>query len=81
MSYNKAMWLTVEEGASYLRVHPQTLRRWIKAGKVKAYRINRRTIRVKKEDLDSFIEREGRSSRGRKPSRFLDTLLAGGGRI
>jgi excisionase family DNA binding protein len=81
VSYNKAMWLTVKEGADYLRVHPQTLRRWIKAGKVRVYRINRRIIRFRKEDLDSFIEREGRSSRGRKPSRFLDTLLAGGGRI
>jgi excisionase family DNA binding protein len=46
---------TVSEAARLLQISPSTVWRWIDAGKLPAYRIGGRAIRIKREDLDTFI--------------------------
>jgi excisionase family DNA binding protein len=43
-------YMTLEEAARELRVHPQTLRRWIRAGQFPAHRFGKQ-YRVTPEDL------------------------------
>lgn len=50
--------LTVAEAASRLRVHPMTVRRHIKQGKLRAVRAGGR-IRITQDDLDRFLQPEG----------------------
>src|SRR4051794_14115496 len=45
----------VEEVAERLLVDPQTVRRWIKSGKLKAYKPGRE-YRILSSDLDTFLE-------------------------
>lgn len=45
----------VEEVAERLLVDPQTVRRWIKSGKLKAYKPGRE-FRIKSTDLEEFLE-------------------------
>jgi excisionase family DNA binding protein len=47
--------LTVEEAAGELRVHPQTIRRWIADGELPAHRPGPRTIRISRRDLNRFM--------------------------
>jgi excisionase family DNA binding protein len=46
---------TVTQAAKVLDVSPSTIWRWIKAGKLPAYRVGQRTIRIKKADLPRII--------------------------
>ena len=49
-------WLTIEEAAAYLRVSDRTIRRALRAGDVKAYRVGgRRDLRFRREDLDAYL--------------------------
>lgn len=48
-------YLTVAEAATLLRVAPSTIRRWIREGDVPAYRIGRRRVALKREELSSLI--------------------------
>lgn len=48
-------WLGTNEAAKYLGVTARTLYRFIDAGDLAAYRFGR-VIRLKKNDLDGFIE-------------------------
>lgn len=50
--------LTVEEAAARLRIHTQTLLRWIKEGKVPSVRLGR-SYRIKPRDLDKLIGEVG----------------------
>jgi excisionase family DNA binding protein len=45
----------IEEVAERLLVDPQTVRRWIKSGKLKAYKPGRE-YRIRSNDLDAFLE-------------------------
>ena len=47
-------WLTVEEIAQELKMHVDTVRGWIREGKLKATRFGR-DYRVKREDYEQFI--------------------------
>jgi excisionase family DNA binding protein len=47
--------LTVAEAATLLRVAPSTIRRWIREGDVPAYRIGRRRVALKRDDLSNLI--------------------------
>lgn len=49
---------TIQEVANELQVHEDTVRRWIKAGKVKVIRLGHRTVRITEEEFDR-IKREG----------------------
>ena len=51
----KARPFNVEEVAEYLRIHPNTILQWIKAGRLKAHKVGREW-RIKRYDLDSFID-------------------------
>ena len=49
--------LTVREVARLLHVHPNTLRRWSNAGRIKAYHINQRgDRRFKREEIAKFLD-------------------------
>ncbi len=47
-------YLTIKEAADYLKVHPETIRRWVKEGKLPAYK-GPKIVRFKKEDLDNVL--------------------------
>jgi excisionase family DNA binding protein len=48
-------WLTVEEIAQELKMHVDTIRGWIRDGKLKATRFGR-DYRIKRKDFDKFVE-------------------------
>jgi excisionase family DNA binding protein len=49
--------LTIREVALLLHVHPNTLRRWSNAGRIKAYHINQRgDRRFKREEITRFLD-------------------------
>jgi excisionase family DNA binding protein len=57
--------LTVEEVASRLRVHPQTVRRWIRSGEITAVRLGTKAgFRVRTSELVAFM--------GRRETRMTD---------
>ena len=48
--------LTVNEVAHLLNVHPTTVRRWIKKGQLKAYRLGlKKGIRFTRRDVFKFL--------------------------
>ncbi|MBI2020040.1 helix-turn-helix domain-containing protein [Candidatus Daviesbacteria bacterium] len=73
---------TVEQAARTLKVHPLTVRRYIKEGKLKAYRVGG-NIRIALEDLRSFTQSfiphskpiKAQSSTQTQPFSFADPLL------
>ncbi len=53
--------LTVEEVATELRVHPDTVRIWLRQGRLKGSRLTRRAgWRIRRSDVAAFLE-EGTS--------------------
>ena len=48
--------LTVDQVAAELQLHPDTIRRFIREGKIKAVKISTTVVRVKRSELDKFIE-------------------------
>lgn len=48
-------YVTVAEAATLLRVATSTVRRWIREGDVPAYRIGRRRVALKRDDLSNLI--------------------------
>ena len=51
--------LTIRQAAEVLNVHVETLRRWDKAGKLKAIRVNDRgDRRYKPEDLERIVKND-----------------------
>jgi excisionase family DNA binding protein len=49
--------LTVEQAAARLQVHPQTVRGWIRHGRIPAVRLGRRTIRIETRAIEALVER------------------------
>lgn len=50
-------WLTVEQVAETLQVHIDTVRLWLRAGRLKGSLLSRRAgWRVRESDLDAFME-------------------------
>ena len=60
--------LTVPEVAERLRVHPITVRRHIKAGRLRAVRVGR-AVRVRESDLEAYLRSE-EGPGGRSPYRW-----------
>lgn len=48
--------LTVSDVARLLQMNEQTVRNWIDRGELRAVRVGSRRVRVRREDLDAFIE-------------------------
>jgi excisionase family DNA binding protein len=47
-------WLTLNEAAEHVGVHPRTIRRLIASGDLKAHRIGKsRIMRIRSEDLEA----------------------------
>ena len=67
--------LTVEEAAERLKLNPQTLRRWIRAGLLPARKIGRKEYRIDARDLEERVG--GLSSRGAaRRTEAVQALLA-----
>ncbi|MDQ3627854.1 MAG: helix-turn-helix domain-containing protein [Actinomycetota bacterium] len=47
--------LSIEAAAGALDVHPRTIRRRIAEGRLKAYRVGPRQIRIRVADLDALL--------------------------
>lgn len=47
---------TIPEAARSLRVSVSTIWRWIDSGRLMAYRVGQRRIRIKKEDLGAIVK-------------------------
>jgi excisionase family DNA binding protein len=48
-------YLSVAEAAERLRVAPSTIRRWIREGDLPAFRLGRRRVGLKRDDLDRLV--------------------------
>lgn len=60
LELNAKLMLSTSEAAKLIGVHNNTLRRWAKKGVIKSYLIcDRGDRRFKREDIDSFLNREG----------------------
>ncbi len=49
-------WLSVEDVAKELKVNPERVRGWIRRKELLAYRIGGKEYRIKREDLNAFLE-------------------------
>lgn len=49
--------LSQAEAVDFLGVNDMTLRKWVREGKVPAYKISTRALRYRPEELRSFLER------------------------
>jgi len=52
--------LTKEEVAKYLRVHPRTIERWLKSGELKGYKLGRGKTslwRISKSELEKYLKK------------------------
>ncbi|MEH2382289.1 MAG: helix-turn-helix domain-containing protein [Nostoc sp.] len=50
--------LTTIEVAEFLRVHQRTVQRWISSNNLKATKVGPRIWRIRKKDLDEFLQRD-----------------------
>jgi excisionase family DNA binding protein len=48
---------TSEEIANVLKVNKESVRRWVRDGKLKAIRLSGKFIRISQTDLDEFVEK------------------------
>jgi len=53
-------WLSVEDIAKELKVSPERVRGWIRRKELLAYRIGGKEYRIKREDLNAFLQ-EGKT--------------------
>lgn len=58
-TWNARNLLTVPEVAEWARVHPKTVYRWIKQGKLEAIQFGPRTFRVPEDAISKFLHRTG----------------------
>jgi excisionase family DNA binding protein len=50
-------WITLREAAAYLKLHPKTLYRYVRAGKLRQYRPGGTgRPRFQREDLDALLK-------------------------
>ena len=54
-AWNLPPFLTTEEGACYLRIHPRTLSRMARAGEIPGLQIGRQW-RFRRSDLDAWVD-------------------------
>ena len=64
--------LTVEEVAEELRVHPETVRQWIRDGELDAFDTGR-GYRISRADLDDFVWRRKTARRHKKRGETEET--------
>jgi excisionase family DNA binding protein len=49
-------WITIAEAAAMLRLHPETIRRAVRAKELKAVRFGYRTVRIARVDLEAWLK-------------------------
>jgi excisionase family DNA binding protein len=60
-------WLTVAQAAEILQVHPETLREWLRAGRIPATLLSRRAgYRIRASDLEAFLSGGARRYSGKE---------------
>jgi len=52
---NGETWLSISEAAEQLGVHPRTLRRYIRDGKLGVLRLSPQVVRIRAEDIEAFL--------------------------
>lgn len=51
--------LTLRDVAESMKVSETTVRRWVRAGSLPAYKVGKRgQLRVREEDLEAFLEKQ-----------------------
>lgn len=50
-------WLSINDAAEQLGVHPRTLRRYIRDGKLTALRLSAQIVRIRNDDIDDFLRK------------------------
>ena len=60
-TWNARNLLTVLEVAEWARVHPKTVYRWIKDGKLEAIQFGPRTFRIPEDAIGKFLNKNGYS--------------------
>ena len=58
-TWNARNLLTVPEVAEWARVHPKTVYRWIRDGKLEAIQFGPRTFRVPEDAIGIFLHKSG----------------------
>lgn len=56
MTTHETRYLTVAEAAERLRVSRPTVWRWIDSGRLPAFRVGARSIRIREEDIDRVVQ-------------------------
>ncbi len=56
MDKNNPQFYTPEQVATILQVTPESIRRYVRSGKIKAIKLGGKFIRISKDELDIFIE-------------------------
>ena len=56
MPYEKPTYYTVEEVKDILRVSLETVRRYVRSGKLPAIKLGNKYIRIEKGDLEAFLK-------------------------
>ncbi len=57
--------LTIPEAAAALKVSPVTIARWLKQGRLPAYRMGPRAVRIRREDLMAVLTPSGHAETSR----------------
>lgn len=52
----RRQWITLSEAAIHLGVNQRTIRRYISAGRIKAYRLGGQILRIDLKELDASLE-------------------------
>lgn len=60
--------LTIKETANWIRVHPGTIRRWIKDGSLPAVRVGKRKIAIRRQAVLDLLRPPGRTPNGSSAS-------------
>ena len=56
--------LTIPEAAAALKVSPVTIARWLKQGRLPAYRMGPRAVRIRRDDLTEVLKPSGHAESG-----------------
>lgn len=46
------MMITIRQAAEQLQVHPNTIKNWIKAGRIGAVKLSERTVRIEQSEIE-----------------------------
>ena len=66
-TWNARNLLTVPEVAEWARVHPKTVYRWIKQGRLEAIQFGPRTYRIPEDAVNLFMMKTGNDKKSVSP--------------